>query len=333
MNTVYSATNKIPEFKNQVKEILWSADGLNDTGGFNFNIDKEASLKILNGVVPVIIIRRAEAVDFYNDEMLKRMSEINTPYAKKISVFLNSETAKNHNYSFQGIDDMVPLYMHFSELFKTISTGRNIDCIPQNISSLREKTLVILKGETVARNQVVKGFPVDSSFYFTDIQKDVTEIIDMYGIDEWTSGVIANELHRHLGVYAIIGVKMGIRAREYFATGVDEFRATTFSGSVPPMSCMNDGVQVSTGATPGHGLLTVRNDTIIKPAAEFTYLNHKIRLTLKPEIAEKINAELKEISFVNGLDSNIYWELVRKNSIRYWRNLDRHDIFEIEVIY
>jgi bifunctional ADP-heptose synthase (sugar kinase/adenylyltransferase) len=33
-----------------------------------------------------------------------------------------------------------------------------------------------------------------------------------------------------------------------------------------------------------------------------------------------------------GIDSNIYWELVRKNSIKYWRDLDRHDIFIIEEI-
>jgi pyrimidine-specific ribonucleoside hydrolase len=133
-------------------------------------------------------------------------------------------------------------------------------------------------------------------------------------------------------VFAIIGVKMGIRAREYFATGVDEFKVTSFAGSVPPLSCMNDGVQVSTGATPGHGLLTVSNDTITKPVAEFTYLNHRIRLTLKPEIAVKISSELKEINFVYGLDSNIYWELVRKNSIKYWRSLDRHEIFIIDVL-
>jgi pyrimidine-specific ribonucleoside hydrolase len=95
---------------------------------------------------------------------------------------------------------------------------------------------------------------------------------------------------------------------------------------------MNDGLQVSTGATPGHGLLTVSIDTVTRPVAEFKYLNQKIRLTLRPEIAEKISSELKEINFVYGLDSNIYWELVRKNSIKYWLNLDRHDIFIIEVL-
>jgi pyrimidine-specific ribonucleoside hydrolase len=200
------------------------------------------------------------------------------------------------------------------------------------MSLLRENSLKILAGETVSKNQVIKEFPTDPSFYSADIEPSVAEIVKKYGIDEWISGVIANELHRHLGVFAIVGVKMGIRAREYFATGVDEFRVTSFAGSDPPLSCMNDGIQVSTGATPGHGLLTVKNDTPTIPSAEFTYMNRKIRLTLKPEIAEKISSELKEINFVNGLDSNIYWELVRKNSIKYWLNLDRHDIFIIEVL-
>jgi hypothetical protein len=89
---------------------------------------------------------------------------------------------------------------------------------------------------------------------------------------------------------------------------------------------------VSTGSTPGHGLLTVINNIPTTPSAEFKYMNRKIRLTLKPQIEEKIRSELKEINFVNGLDSNIYWELVRKNSMKYWRDLDRHEIFIIEQI-
>ncbi|NMD02938.1 MAG: nucleoside hydrolase, partial [Bacteroidales bacterium] len=60
--------------------------------------------------------------------------------------------------------------------------------------------------------------------------------------------------------------------------------------------------------------------------------NRKIRITLKPELAEKISAETKEINFIYGLDSDIYWELVRKNTIKYWKDLDRHEIFLIEEI-
>lgn len=182
------------------------------------------------------------------------------------------------------------------------------------------------------RMQVIKTMPADTSFYMSDLQPYVTEIRNRYGEDEWTSGVIANELHRHLGVFAIIGVKMGIRAREYFCTGVDEMTVTSHAGSIPPLSCMNDGVQVSTGATPGHGLLTVSTETPSIPAADFTHKGKTIRITLKKELAGKISSELKEINFVNGLDSDIYWELVRQNSIKYWLQFDRHSIFDVEVI-
>ena len=184
----------------------------------------------------------------------------------------------------------------------------------------------------VQRMQVIKAFPQDTSFYMSDLQPFAEEIRNKYGEDEWVSGVIANELHRHLGVFAIIGVKMGIRAREYFCTGVDEMTVTSHAGGTPPLSCMNDGVQVSTGATPGHGLLRVSTETPFSPAADFTHKGKTIRITLKKELAEKVSSELKEINFVYGLDSDIYWELVRQNSIKYWLQFDRHSIFDIAVI-
>ncbi len=46
---------------------------------------------------------------------------------------------------------------------------------------------------------------------------------------------------------ATIGVKMGIRAREYFNIGVDDILVTTYAGHKPPVSCMNDGLQVGNG--------------------------------------------------------------------------------------
>lgn len=330
--TVSSAIKEIPAFKQQVKEIIWSADGPDEKEGFNYKADLSAAEMVLKSDIPVKMIRGLGPEPFYNESFLKEISEIPTVYAGKISGFFSTETAKNHNYSYSGNDEMVALYLHFPELFQKNGDTKNNISTPSNIDSLRKNSLKIFAGETVAKNQVIKDFPVDPSFYFTDVEPFVTDIIKKYGKDEWISGVIANELHRHLGVFAIIGVKMGIRAREYFDTGVDEFSAVSFAGSLPPLSCMNDGIQVSTGATPGHGLLTVKNENPAAPTAEFIYLNRKIRLTLKAEIADMISSELKEINFVYGLDSNIYWELVRKNTIKYWQKLDRHDIFTIEEI-
>jgi len=332
MSTAASAIKDVPIFKKQVNQIIWSGSGPDEKEGFNFKADIPAAENVLKSDVVLKMVRGLESESFYTESFIKQIADLHNSYSKKISDFFASGSVKNHSFASTAYDEMVPLFLHYPDLF-TIKSGKDYATyLPRNIDSLRICSVKIISGENIARNQVIKDLPLSPSFYFDDIKPYVTEIINRYGIDEWTSGVIANELHRHLGVFAIIGVKMGIRAREYFNTGVDEFSSLSFAGSIPPLSCMNDGIQVSTGATPGHGLLTVRNDAPTIPAVEFSYLGTKIKLTLKPEIAEKISSELKEINFIHGLDSDIYWEFVRKNSIKYWRDLDRHEIFIIEEI-
>lgn len=334
MSTAWNSLRNIPGFGSHVRDFIWSAEGPDDRAGFNYSIDKAASTSILRQEIQVKIIRSFSTAgeEFYDRSLLDAIGSVKTVYGKKVSEFLNSEIARGHGYSYTAADEMCAVFIHYPTLFITKTLGNVTDCIPSDLPGSRQSILKILNGETVAKNQVIKEFPSDPSFYFDDISGSVTAIIERYGKDEWNAGVLANELHRHLGVFAIMGVKMGIRAREYFNTGVDEFKATSYAGSVPPVSCFNDGIQVSTGATPGHGLLTVVNDSNPRPEVEFTYLNRKIRLRLKPEITEKISSELREINFVYGLDSNTYWELVRQNSIKYWLSMDRHEIFEIEEL-
>jgi len=333
MATAEFAIKNIPLFRQQVKEIIWSSNGLTDTRGFNYNIDPESSSEVLQGEIPVIAVRGFGQEKLFNETLVEEIRGISTKYGEKFYGLFSSDFAKGHDFLYFLTDETAALYLQYPEYFKTDTSGINSESSPLQKELLMQGIVRMLKGETASKNQVIKELPVDPEFYFDDIKPSVNEIIAGYGIDEWTSGVIANELHRHLGVFTIIGVKMGIRAREYFNTGVDEFSATSFAGSMPPLSCMNDGIQVSTGSTPGHGLLNVRNDTAATASAEFVYMNRKIRLTLKPEIAGKIISELKEINFVYGLDSNTYWELVRKNSIKYWSVLDRHVIFVIEELY
>jgi inosine-uridine nucleoside N-ribohydrolase/formylmethanofuran dehydrogenase subunit E len=329
LTTAARSLSEIPGFSQIVKRIILSSDGIADRKGFNYNIDSNSFNEILRSDIPLIAVKGTGNTPFYDSELTGKISDINNTYSQKLTEFFNSQTAKNHDYSVTLNDDAVPVFLHYPQLFTTDTLSEGVEARPSDISQIKEKSLKILKGETVDRNQVIKEMPMDPKFYFADVEPAVSDIINKYGMDEWTSGVLANELHRHLGVFAIVGVKMGIRAREYFDTGVDEFMVTSNAGSMPPLSCMNDGLQVSTGATPGHGLLTVKNDSP-SPTAEFTYMNKKIRLTLKPEIAKVITGELKEINFVYGLDSDIYWELVRNNSIKYWQKLNRHDIFIIE---
>ncbi len=328
--TVATAMESSPRFPARVREVIWSNSAMPGSDGFNYRASPEAAEKVLAGTLPVRVAG-AGGEGFYDEALLGEIRTIPTPYAARVNDLIAS--MPSHTFVFTAFDEMVPLMLHFPELFTETFAGEKRSClVPADNNTLRKVALKMLRGETVQRMQVIKSMPADTSFYMSDLQPFVEEIRNEYGEDEWTSGVVANELHRHLGVYAIIGVKMGIRAREYFCTGVDEMTVTTHAGSTPPLSCMNDGIQVSTGATPGHGLLTVSGEPPFLAAADFTHKGKTVRISLKKELAEKISSELKEINFVYGLDSDIYWELVRQNSIKYWLQFDRHDIFDITAI-
>lgn len=309
-----------PEYRNKIKQVIWTGKMSNDNP--DFDIDGRAAESLVKSGVSFIKVGGWTG-RFYDESIRKNLDGTAGVYATFLYQALQREE------QIMVHEEMIPVFLHYPALFIRGGADNFIPDISKP-DEVKTSFIKIISGQTVERNQVVKEVPVDPSFYFPDLEPHVSEIIEAYGKDEWTSGVLANELHRHLGTFAIIGVKMGIRAREYFNTGVDEFAAVSYAGSTPPLSCMNDGLQVSTGATPGHGLLRVEDRQM--PVVEIKYKDRHIKISLKPDISEMITQELKKINFIYGLDSDIYWELVRKNTIKYWLELDRHDIFVIEEL-
>jgi len=57
LTTASMAIRDLPLFREQVKDIIWSADGAEDKKGFNYNIDKIASVAVLKQEIPVKIVR------------------------------------------------------------------------------------------------------------------------------------------------------------------------------------------------------------------------------------------------------------------------------------
>jgi pyrimidine-specific ribonucleoside hydrolase len=310
-------------------EIYWSIGEMGTPDDLNYTLDPESAAFIADCPVPLTRVGYTGEETLYNPGLISALANGNTIYAEKVASLFNTPgEMADHSFIRRGVDDMIPVLLHYPELFVSVSTAEGEWLMPDNSADIAEKIEIILGGETVNRNQVVKQFPADTSFYFPDIQPYIMDIIENHGRDEFVSGILANELHRHLGIFAIVGVKMGVRAREYFHTGVDEMKVISMAASTPPLSCMNDGLQVSTGATPGHGLLEIRDNNPI-PVAEFRYKKRVIRIELKKDLAAEMSGQLREINYIYGLDSNIYWELVRQKAILYWKNLDRHEIFDI----
>jgi pyrimidine-specific ribonucleoside hydrolase len=320
---------KCPDLATRIVEIIWSSKPEYTSENFNYDLDKKAFTGIVQEKVPLHLISGG-LKDSYNDALINEIGGIHTASSERLMTSFHADSP----FARALFDESVILYLHFPGLFQSDNTSK---VSAYMLSEITENELFncyvkILTGETVNQNQVLDVFPLDSSDYFSDVQPIMRSTIMHYGHEEWVATVMANELHRHLGIYAVIGVKMGIRAKEYFGAGIDEIKIVSYAGLNPPFSCMNDGLQVSTGATLGHGLIQVASDTMRLPKADFTYMNRCITLQLKEEVRNKIESEIRELSKIYGLDSNIYWELVRRSAIRYWASLNRNEIFDIQVL-
>jgi len=181
------------------------------------------------------------------------------------------------------------------------------------------------------QDMVFAGFPIHPEDYQEDVRPIMMEAIEKYGAEEWRAVVLTMEMHSHLGIYALVGAKMGVLAREHFGAGMDHLSVLSYAGLRPPVSCMNDGLQCSTGATIGHGLLTLAPTDQPVPEAAFSHQGQVIRIKLKEDVQEKVKTDVDALRQEYGLESEQYWLGIRELALHYWLILDRKEIFEIRT--
>ena len=105
------------------------------------------------------------------------------------------------------------------------------------------------------------------------------------------------QFHGHLGPYAVIGYRMGLIANEKL--GKDPFckKAIIYTGTTPPLSCIVDGIQMSSGCTLGKGNLTVQSDHV--PKALFSTDEGKcLEIILKEAIQEEIDTKVNDENII-----------------------------------
>jgi len=106
------------------------------------------------------------------------------------------------------------------------------------------------------------------------------------------------QFHGHLGPYAVIGYRMGLIANEKL--GKDPFckKAIVYTGTTPPISCIVDGIQMSSGCTTGKGNLVVKNENI--PKAVFSTHNKKqLEIILKNSIKNEIDTTINNENIIS----------------------------------
>lgn len=162
-----------------------------------------------------------------------------------------------------------------------------------------------------------------------DFARLIYPIIAKHGQEEWNVINRTNVFHNHLGIFSIIGAKMGLRAREVLGVGYNQLNVLSFSGSTPPLSCMNDGLQISTGATLGNGKISIKKIDKPFPKAIFYSQQHSVCLALKSHYIECIEKNIAHAMSCFGKGTEEYWNFIRQQGLRCWHEWNRWDIFKV----
>ncbi len=317
-----------------VERIIWYND-LDFKNGFNLQTDPKSYQFIHSLPIPLQVVSNDRSNLLYDLTFIQKLDSASSIYADHLADFHKKIAQANPGKPIHldiG-DDLVPLFLTCPIVF-TSRDGQNpaVFTPEKNIpvSYIADLISTVLNSSIKPNNRVFTDFPVNPDLYKKSVADILPQVIRDFGLSEWKSVVLTNEIHGHTGIYSIIGVKMGVRALEYFNVGVNNLEVVTYAGNEPPLSCLNDGIQISTGATIGQGLITVDKTVLPIPTVEFAFNGKKIRIELKKEIAERIEVDIKKGVQQFGM-SDKYWAYVEELAYRYWQELDRHVIFDLTV--
>jgi inosine-uridine nucleoside N-ribohydrolase/formylmethanofuran dehydrogenase subunit E len=336
LTNISQVIKKDPSIESKIERIIWYNESIKPFQGFNYECDKSAADFVFKSGIRIDVIsnqQKEEALLDTSFYAVCKQSNNNLSHAL-YNVFSQPAVYEKLNQGhFKLCDDLIAVYIVNPELFDINTSKDNIKIRytqDYNAGPVKEVVDDMIKGIYVVKNSIVfNDFPRDRQLFAYDVREIVDSAIAKYGLEEWKANVITDEFHGHLGVFSIAGAKMGIKARELFNVGPDQLEVTTFAGTNPPYSCLNDGIQVSTGATLGMGTIHLATDSIVKPMAIFTYNNHSIQLSLKSEYLQQVKDDINEGIVKFGLMDDGYWKLIRRNAITYWLNWDRNEIFDI----
>jgi len=323
----------------KIERIIWYNESVKPLQGFNYECDKESADLLFKSNVRIDVISNLNKENALFDLFTYTVCEQSNTQLGKVLHYVFSQQSvfekfkQNH---FRLCDDLVALYITNPELFSiNIMTDKlnvryNKD---YDVLGVKEAISDMINGNYVTEHNVVfNRFPVQRELFNYDIRPIIDSAIARYGLEEWKANVMTDEFHGHLGVFSIVGAKMGIKARELFGVGADMLEVTTYAGIKPPYSCLNDGIQVSTGATLGMGTIHLATDSIVQPSALFTFKNRSVRISLKKEYQEQVDMDINEGIVKFGLMDDGYWKLIRHNALKYWVEWDRNKIFDVVEI-
>lgn len=97
--------------------------------------------------------------------------------------------------------------------------------------------------------------------------------------------------HGHLGVYVTLGLRMGAIGKRRFGH-YKGLTAKVRSDPEPPMRCVLDGIQFSSGCTMGKGNIALEQGSA--PEVTFEKEGRRLRIALRSGWRERIDREMSK---------------------------------------
>jgi pyrimidine-specific ribonucleoside hydrolase len=324
-----------PELARRIEMVMWygTPPGA-PKAGWNADRDLDALRTVAAAGLTIEALQfPAASAPIFDDDLLGELEKMDAPAAQAIARLHSGERTRqlvraNHLRMWDDFPALRLLQPSLGETVPVAGQSNWLQLTGFDPAAMRRAFLAGLRPVQPRGTVVLAEFPDDPEHLAPDVREWSPRIIERHGLEEWKSAVLTSELHRHLGTYSIVGAKMGLRARERLGADLDELRVESHAGLKPPLSCLNDGLQVATGASLGRGTITVLTPETPQSEALFSHGARRLRLRLKNEIGRRIAADLATLQRRHGGLTRAYFEEVRAVSLRHWLELDRDSIFE-----
>jgi formylmethanofuran dehydrogenase subunit E len=116
--------------------------------------------------------------------------------------------------------------------------------------------------------------------------------------------VALQRFHGHLGVYVTLGLRMGAIGKRRFGH-YKGLKASVRSQPDPPMRCVLDGIQFSSGCTMGKGNIAL--EPAPEPEVTFEKEGQRLRVALRPGWRARIDREMSKEKEIE--QSRYYYEI------------------------
>jgi len=338
LTNLADAFKKAPAIKSGISRVVYyGRPPAPATQSWNTGRDPDSARLIGKSGCMIYYLEPATQSISLTEELIQKVDVLNTSAARLFQRIHNQPAVKKRlaERHFGIWDELCVMYLADPGLFSFTQIRPRIFTVNQVDSGAIDTLYLKMLGNPAdfhLRQRplvILRDFPGEPSDYQSDFSDQVKPILKAHGREEWKACVLTNEFHRHLGIYSIVGAKMGMRARELLEAGPDDLKVISLAGNAPPLSCLNDGLQVSTGASLGRGTISV---TVPpggpSPEAEFRFRDRRLTLQLKKKHQQRIRQDIQQAIRQYGSLTDAYFTRVRQLAIRYWRQWSRSEIFE-----